>query len=86
MAGAAARVEVEFVGADGAVRREPLAGCWNVAFERVAPVRRFPSFRGQRNRPGTSRMGWCAPQAPALSAGPAACLSHIRLAWRQPAY
>lgn len=33
-------------------RREPLSGCWNVAFERVAPVRGFASFRGQRNRPG----------------------------------
>lgn len=33
-------------------RREPLSSCWNVAFERVAPVRGFASFRGQRNRPG----------------------------------
>ena len=39
--GAAAGVEVEFVDADGALRREPLSGCWNVAFERVAPVRGF---------------------------------------------
>jgi hypothetical protein len=29
-----------------------LSGCWNLAFERVAPVRGFASFRGQRNRPG----------------------------------
>jgi hypothetical protein len=50
--GAAAGVEVEFAGSDGVVRREPLSGCWNVAFERVAPVRGFASFRGQRNRPG----------------------------------
>ena len=34
------------------VQREPLGGCWNLAFERVAPVRGFVSFRGQRNRPG----------------------------------
>src|SRR5690348_6048 len=34
------------------MRREPLSGCWNLAFERVAPVRGFASFRGQRNRPG----------------------------------
>lgn len=34
------------------MRREPLHACWNVAFERVAPVRGFASFRGQRNRPG----------------------------------
>ena len=44
--------EAEFIDADGAVRREPLSRCWNVAFERVLPVRRFASFRGQRNRPG----------------------------------
>jgi hypothetical protein len=50
--GAAGGVEVEFVGADGVMRREPLGGCWNLAFERVAPVRGFASFRGQRNRPG----------------------------------
>jgi len=50
--GAAAGVEVEFAGADGVMRREPLGGCWNLVFERVAPVRGFASFRGQRNRPG----------------------------------
>jgi hypothetical protein len=48
----AADVEVEFIDADGTRRRELLSGCWNVAFERVAPVRGFASFRGQRNRPG----------------------------------
>lgn len=51
-AGAASGAEAEFVGSDGVMRREPLSGCWNVAFERVAPVRGFASFRGQRNRPG----------------------------------
>jgi hypothetical protein len=50
--GAAGGVEAEFVGAGGVMRRGPLSGCWNVAFERVAPVRGFASFRGQRNRPG----------------------------------
>jgi Transposase DDE domain group 1 len=50
--GAAADVEVEFIDADGTRRREPLSGCWNVTFERVAPVRGFALFRGQRNRPG----------------------------------
>jgi len=34
----AADVEVEFIEADGTLRREPLSGCWNVAFEPVAPV------------------------------------------------
>jgi hypothetical protein len=47
-----ARFEVEFVGADGVVRRGPLAQCWSVRFEEVAPVRSFPSYRGQRNFPG----------------------------------
>jgi hypothetical protein len=51
-AGAAADVEVGFTGADGTLRREPLSGCWKVAFERVAAVRGFALFRGQRNRPG----------------------------------
>jgi hypothetical protein len=50
--GAAADVVVEFIDVDGAPRREPLSGCWNVAFERVGAVRGFASFRGQRNRPG----------------------------------
>ena len=50
--GAAAGVVVEFIDVDGAPRREPLSGCWNVAFERVAAVRGFASFRGQRHRPG----------------------------------
>ena len=49
---AAAGVEVEFIDADGTPRRGPLSGCWSVAFERVAAVRGFASFRGQRNRPG----------------------------------
>ena len=52
LADAAAGVEVEFIDADGTRRQEPLSSCWNVAFERVAPVRGFASFRGQRNRPG----------------------------------
>lgn len=52
-AGAASELaaEIEFVGSDG-VRREPLASAWNVAFERVAAVRGFGSYRGQRNWPG----------------------------------
>jgi hypothetical protein len=49
---AAAGAEVEFVGADGVIQRGPLSVWWNVAFERVAPVRGFASFRGQRNRAG----------------------------------
>ena len=44
--------EVEYVDADGAVRREPLAQGWSVRFEEGAPARSFPSYRGQRNFPG----------------------------------
>ncbi|MEV2226929.1 TnsA-like heteromeric transposase endonuclease subunit [Nocardia vinacea] len=29
-----------------------LAQCWDVAFERCSPARRFPSYRGQRSFPG----------------------------------
>jgi len=43
---------VSVVDASGVGREEPLAGCWNTAFEQVLPVRRFPSFKGQRNFPG----------------------------------
>jgi hypothetical protein len=50
--GVAGGVEVEFADREGVMRREPLGGCWNLAFERVAPVRGFASFCGQRNRPG----------------------------------
>jgi hypothetical protein len=45
-------VEVEFIGVDGVVQRGPLAQCWSVRFEEVAPVRSFLSYRGQRNFPG----------------------------------
>jgi hypothetical protein len=43
---------VEFVGADGAVRCEPLSSCGSVRFEDVAPARSFPTFKGQRSFPG----------------------------------
>jgi hypothetical protein len=57
-AGAAADVEVGFIDADGAPRRELLSGCWNVAFKRAAPVRGFASFRAQPNRPGLRGGTW----------------------------
>lgn len=47
-----AGVDVEFVDGDGTARRDRLSRCWDVSFERAAPVREFPSFRGQRNWPG----------------------------------
>jgi hypothetical protein len=37
---------------DGRQRRESLALCWNVPFERAAPARGLGSYRGQRNFPG----------------------------------
>jgi hypothetical protein len=33
-------------------RQALLAACWNAGFEDVAPVRDFPSYKGQRNFPG----------------------------------
>jgi hypothetical protein len=33
-------------------RRDALAACLNIRFEDVPPVRRFPSYKGQRNFPG----------------------------------
>ena len=54
MAGSAAAVrpvipafEVEFTGSDGGCCRGRLGELWSTPFERVAPVRSFPSFRGQ---------------------------------------
>ena len=42
----------EFVDSTGARRRGPLSQVWATPFERVAPVRSFPSFRGQVNFTG----------------------------------
>lgn len=44
--------DVEFVLADGTVRRVDLAAVWDVRFEHVAPVRTFPLYKGQSNFPG----------------------------------
>lgn len=44
--------DVEFAESIGGTRRGPLAQLWSVPFERVRPVRTFPSFRGQRSFPG----------------------------------
>lgn len=51
-AGLADGFELGFVDADGVERREPLGSAVEVAFEAVAPVRSFPSYRGQRHYPG----------------------------------
>jgi hypothetical protein len=47
---------VGFVGRDGVDQRLVLADAAGCAFEDVAPVRSFPSFRGQRNNTG---WWWC---------------------------
>ena len=45
--------EVEFAGGSAGGRcRGPLGQLWGMPFERVAPVRSFPSFRGQASFPG----------------------------------
>lgn len=43
--------EVEFTGSGGCCRG-PLGELWSTPFERAAPVRSFPSFRGQASFPG----------------------------------
>lgn len=45
-------VELRFVDEAGVACREPISGCWGVAFERARPVREFASYRGQVNFPG----------------------------------
>lgn len=45
-------VEVDFLEGAGTRRRAPLGVCWDVAFERVAPVRSFGWSRGQQFFPG----------------------------------
>ncbi|MGK5545458.1 TnsA-like heteromeric transposase endonuclease subunit [Streptomyces sp. URMC 127] len=43
---------LEYVDGRGELRRGPLEVMWPVPFESAGPVRRFPSFRGQRNFTG----------------------------------
>lgn len=45
-------VAVGFVDTDGVERQELIEDCAQLPFEAGAPVRSFPSFRGQRNWPG----------------------------------
>lgn len=53
----AGRASLVFAGPGGLRHREPLERCWDVRFERVPPVRSFPSRRGQRHFPG---LWWAA--------------------------
>jgi hypothetical protein len=50
--GAQAGFEIGFLDPDAGETRAPLADVTQVAFERIAPVRSFPSYKGQRNFPG----------------------------------
>jgi hypothetical protein len=50
--GAPVRFEVVFLAPDGTKERLPLEQAARYPFERVPPVRSFPSFRGQRNNTG----------------------------------
>jgi hypothetical protein len=56
-AAAVVGVDVGFVDELDVERRGPLAQLWHVRFESVEPVRRFPSYRGQRSFSGR---WWCA--------------------------
>lgn len=49
--------DVEFVGEAGEIRRRPLAAAWDLPFERIQPVRSFPSIKG---RPSFSGLWWAA--------------------------
>lgn len=44
--------EIGFVDEDGVERRALLADAWAAPFERYRPVRRFPSYKGQKHFPG----------------------------------
>jgi hypothetical protein len=44
--------EVGYVTADGVEQRIGLADAWAVRFETCRPVRRFPSYKGQKHFPG----------------------------------
>jgi hypothetical protein len=44
--------DLMFVDEAGCCRREPLSACWDRSFERVPPVRSFPSVRDGANWPG----------------------------------
>lgn len=57
VAGQVAGVEIAFVDEGREQRRGPLPQLCYVRFESVAPVRRFPSFPGQRSFSGA---WWCA--------------------------
>jgi hypothetical protein len=47
-----AEFEVGYVGPEEGELRRLFVDGWGVAFERVPPVRSFPSYKGQRNYPG----------------------------------
>lgn len=44
---------LRYLGPSGDVRNEALGSEWRTRFGAVSPVRQFPSYRGQRNFPGS---------------------------------
>lgn len=44
--------DLEFVGADGHLRRDDLLLAWPTPFEAAEQARSFPLYRGMRNFPG----------------------------------
>lgn len=46
------RFELEYLTADGKRQRRELSQCWNLRFESVPPVRKFVSYKGQKNFTG----------------------------------
>jgi hypothetical protein len=57
VSGAASALDVEFVDETGGVRRRPLSASWDLPFERIRPVRSFPSIKGHLSFPG---LWWAA--------------------------
>jgi hypothetical protein len=51
-AGAGCRFELSYLTAGGKSQRKDLSQCWNLRFERVPPVRKFVSYKGQKNFTG----------------------------------
>ncbi|MDJ0342143.1 TnsA-like heteromeric transposase endonuclease subunit [Streptomyces sp. H10-C2] len=64
-----AAFEVGYVDEDCVHRREALAACWTLRFEKLSPVRTVKSYKGQRS---VTRDYWAATTARQLS-----CESHL---------
>jgi hypothetical protein len=54
------RYELEYLTADAKGQRRDLSQCWNLRFESAPPVRKFVSYKGQKNFTG---LRWTATNA-----------------------